>query len=286
MRKMFRVGAAVVLLFAAMGFFSLLERHMIFFPTRYPEGEWDVERHPTDVGPVPWIKDCSFPTSDGLTLHGWFAGPHENGKPIATRFVLLWFHGNAGNLTDRYDHLKVFIRIPIQVFIIDYRGYGKSDGSPSEEGLYRDADAAWSFLLKEKNFKPEQIILFGESLGGAVAVDLASRVKPAALILQSTFTSVPDMAAHHYPFIPRFLIRTRMDSLSKIARVRCPMLILHGAQDDVVPIALDRRLFEAAPQPKEFCEIAGAGHNDMDLVGGEAYLECIRAFSCTMIKRL
>ena len=262
-----------------MGLFGSLENSFLYFPSRYPVGDWNVDPRPADAGgPVPWIEDCSFKAADGVILHGWFARPHAAGKPVEAPLVLLWFHGNAGNITDRYDHLCTLIRIPVQVFIVDYRGYGKSGGSPSEKGLYLDAEAAWDFLLKEKGFKSEQVIVFGESLGGAVAADLAARVRPAALILQSTFTSVPDMAARHYPFIPRFLIRTRMDSLSKIARVTCPKLFIHGGDDEIVPYALGRRLHDAAPSPKRILDIPGATHNDVYLVGGEAYLDGLRAF--------
>jgi hypothetical protein len=265
-----------VFLIAMIGWF---ERSMIFFPSRYPEGEWDVEPQPASgFGVVPWIEDAFFRTSDGLTLHGWFARPHADGKPVEAPQVMLWFHGNAGNITDRYDHLCTLMHVPVQVFIVGYRGYGKSQGRPSEEGLYRDADAAWDFLLKGKGFRADQVVIFGESLGGAVAVDLAARVRPAGLILQSAFTSIPDMAARHYPFIPRFLIRTRMDSLSKMPRVACPVLVIHAPDDEIVPYAFGRRLYEAAPAPKEFFEIPGAGHNDTYLVGGEAYLERLRKF--------
>lgn len=281
MRRDLRYWAGGLFLFALI-FIAMtgwIERSMIFFPSKYPEGNWDVDPRPMDAeGPVPWIEDCSFTAFDGVKLHGWFARPHAAGRPVEAPQVLLWFHGNAGNITDRYDHLCTLMHIPVQVFIVDYRGYGKSGGSPSEKGLYRDADAAWDFLLKEKGFKAEQGIVFGESLGGAVAVDLASRVHPAGLILQSTFTSIRDMAARHYPFIPRFLIRTRMDSLSRISRVTCPKLFIHGQHDEIVPYALGRHLFEAAPAPKRFLEVPGAMHNDVYLVGGDAYLAGLRSF--------
>jgi fermentation-respiration switch protein FrsA (DUF1100 family) len=281
MKKRLLVMAGGAFLFAVflIAMTGWLERSMIFFPSRFPEGDWNVDLRPAGGdAPVPWIEDCSFTASDGVRLHGWFARPHLAVKPVEAPHVLLWFHGNAGNITHRYDHLCALVRLPIQVFIVDYRGYGKSRGNPSEKGLYLDADAAWDFLLNEKEFKADRVVIFGESLGGAVAVDLAARVRPAGLVLQSTFTSVRDMAARHYPFIPRFLVRTRMDSLSKISRVACPKLFIHGTDDEIVPFAFGRRLYESAPAPKDYFEVPGAMHNDVYLVGGEACLERLRKF--------
>jgi hypothetical protein len=166
----------------------------------------------------------------------------------------------------------------VEVLIIDYRGYGHSEGRPSEEGVYDDARAAWRFLTLEHGIAAERIVVFGKSLGGAVAIELASSVKPAGLIVQSSFTSVPAMAARHYPFVPSFALRTKMDSLSKISSIDCPKLFVHSTHDEIVPYEMGRQIFEAAGPRKTFFKVVGAGHNQMLAVGGEPYLESIREF--------
>jgi fermentation-respiration switch protein FrsA (DUF1100 family) len=191
---------------------------------------------------------------------------------------VLFFHGNAGNLSHRADMLLRLTRPGVNVLIIDYRGYGRSQGRPSEQGLYADATAAWTFLTAERGVDEDRIVLFGKSLGGAVAIDLAARVAPAGVIAQSAFTSVPDMAARHYPFVPRMLVRTKMDSLAKIAGVSCPKLFVHSTGDEIVPYAMGRRLYDAAAEPKTFFEVRGAGHNETWLAGGEEYYRAINDF--------
>lgn len=253
----------------------LFEERLIYFPARLPAG-WTAAGSgllPPDIE----AEDCLFRTEDGLRLHGLFC--RAAGAPVGLGHkVLLWYHGNAGNLADRLDMVGDLCRLPLEIFIIDYRGYGLSGGRPSEQGLYRDARAAWDYLTGERKVGPERIVLFGKSLGGAAAIDLAARVRPAGLIVQSSFTSAPDMAALAFPLVPRFLVRTKMDSLNKIRDIHCPKLVIHSPADEVVPYAMGRLLFEAAPEPKVFYEVPGSGHNETWLVGGEAYLEAIRRF--------
>jgi fermentation-respiration switch protein FrsA (DUF1100 family) len=252
-----------------------LERQLIYFPTRYPDGLWDLDAVTRNSGAS--LEDCFFDTEDGVRLHAWWCRPaHAEG--VTADMVLLWFHGNAGNLSHRADLVLRLARTPVQVFIVDYRGYGRSEGRPSEHGLYADADAAWRYLVHDRGVAPQRIVLFGDSLGAAVAVDLATRVEAAGLIVQSAFTSVPDMAARHYPFVPKALIRTRMDSLAKIADVAEPKLFIHSPSDEIVPYELGRRLYEAAPGPKRFLDVPGATHNDTDAVGGHRYFDAIRDF--------
>jgi fermentation-respiration switch protein FrsA (DUF1100 family) len=251
------------------------EESLIFFPSRYPAGFWDTEHLQRKSGHR--VDDHFFTTEDGYRLHGWWCRP-GGGEGGHGNMVLLWFHGNAGNLSDRADLMLQLARIPAQVFIIDYRGYGRSEGKPNERGLYRDATASWRFLVEEHGVAPSRIIIYGVSLGAAVAVDLATRVDPAGVIIESAFTSVPDMASHHYRIVPNVLIRTRMDSLSKIPKVRAPKLHIHSRSDEIAPFALGRRLFDAAPDPKRLFEIDGAGHNETYLVGGAAYFDAIRSF--------
>jgi fermentation-respiration switch protein FrsA (DUF1100 family) len=256
----------------------VFEASMIFFPDRYPAGFWDVGAVSRGTGTS--VEDCFFPTSDGETLHGWWCRPAAPGAaPDATSdTVLLWFHGNAGDLSQRADLMIELARIPAQVFIVDYRGYGRSTGRPSEKGLYRDARAAWRYLREDRDVEADRIVVLGKSLGGAVAVDLAAEIDPAGLIVESSFTSVPDMAAHHYPFIPRWLVRTKMSSLSKIGSVGCPILVIHSPADEVVPYEQGRGLFDAAPGDKRFFEVACARHNELWLVAGPDYFSALRDF--------
>jgi pimeloyl-ACP methyl ester carboxylesterase len=276
------MATAGALLFLAVLIMAFEDR-FIYFPAKYPEGYWNVAKTAAREGEIiPRIEDCRFETTDGLMLHGWYCTPQKltGGKmqPVPARMVLLWFHGNAGNLSHRYDMVRMLMQLPVEVFIIDYRGYGKSEGQPSEEGLYMDGAAAWEYLTVERGVPADRIIIFGKSLGGVVAVDIASKVSPAGIIVQSSFTSASDMAALVMPFLPGSLLRTKMRSIDKIGAVRCPKLFIHSRTDDVVPFELGRRLFEAAPEPKQFYEVKGAHHNDTYIAGGRAYLGALREF--------
>jgi fermentation-respiration switch protein FrsA (DUF1100 family) len=247
------------------GMWSAFQRKMIFFPTSV------LAYTPGDLGLA--YEDVRIRTSDGVTLHGWMI-PCDGSD-----MTLLFFHGNAGNIGDRVDNIRRFHEIGLQVFILDYRGYGLSEGTPSEQGLYEDAQAAYAHLLSRDDVDKERITIFGRSLGGAVAVDLASRVPCRRLILESTFSSAADMAGHILPILPlgRF-VTERFDSASKIDKVRAPLLQFHGTQDEIVPYQLGRKLHESAREPKEFVSIPGATHNDTYYVGGRAYFEKIRSF--------
>lgn len=243
-----------------------LEKYVIYVPER------TIEMTPRSEGVT--YEDIWFPASDGLKLHGWLI-PAPN-----ARVTLVWFHGNAGNISHRLENLKLFHdKLGVTVFIFDYRGYGRSRGKPSEEGTYRDAEAALAYLRSRPDIDPERIVYFGRSLGAGVAVELATRHPPLGLILESPFPSIPEMARHHYPFLPVGpLLRTKYDSLAKIGRVKVPLLVLHGDRDDTVPLEAGRKLFEAANEPKEFYTIRDAGHNDTYIVGGEEYFQVLRRF--------
>jgi fermentation-respiration switch protein FrsA (DUF1100 family) len=244
---------------------SALQRKMLFFPAAV------LAYTPADVGLA--YEDIHIETPDGLKLHGWMI-PCP-GAPA----TLLFFHGNGGNMGDRVQNLKGLHEIGLQVFILDYRGYGRSEGTPSERGLYEDARAAYAHLVSREDVNPERIAIFGRSLGGAVAVDLASRVSCWRLILESTFSSAPDMASHVLPIVPLGRLMTeRFDSASKMDEVRAPLLQFHGTQDEIVPYRLGEKLHQSARQPKEFVPLPGATHNDTYLVGGQAYFEKIRSF--------
>lgn len=252
---------------------SLLERSLIFFPIRHPAGDWGFPDRARARGVV--VEDRFFTTEDGVRLHAWWAQAREAGAETP---VLLWLHGNAGNVTHRGDLVMDFAALPARMLLVDYRGYGRSEGRPSEAGLYRDARAAWRHLTVEHGIPPEHIVVLGKSLGGAVAAHLAAEVQPAGLVIQSGFTSVPDVARRIFPFVPRVLIRTRMDAATAVSRVRCPVMVLHSRHDEVIPYELGRGLFDAAPDPKRFVDISPARHNDTHLVVPGRYFEAMAAF--------
>ena len=252
-------GYALVL--TALFFF---QNRLLFFPSP------TLEADPAERG-LPF-EDLIFETEDGERLHGWWV-PAE--QPRAT---LLFFHGNAGNISHRLDLVEIFRSLGLNVFLFDYRGYGQSTGKPSEEGLYRDAAAAWRYLTETRGRSPDEIVLFGRSLGGGPATWLATHAHPRALILGSTFTSIPDVAAKQYPYLPvRLLARNRFDNRARLAEVHAPVLVIHSRDDALIPFEHGRQLFEAAPEPKAFLEIEGA-HNDGYAVTGARYAEGIDAF--------
>lgn len=242
----------------------LLQERLLFHPTR------SIVASPADAGLS--FEDVHFSTSDGETLHGWWV-PHDDA--FAT---ILFFHGNAGNISGRIDIIDKLHGMGVNVFIFDYRGYGRSTGAPSEEGLYKDSEAALQYLVKNRSIPASNIVLHGRSLGGGPAAWLGERVQTAALILESTFTSVPDAGAHHYPLLPvRMLANIDFDNLARVARCRCPVLIIHSPQDDVIPFAQSQRLFAAAKNPKVFLELSGS-HNEGHAVSGHRYVAGVNAF--------
>lgn len=235
-----------VLLVAVM---LLLEKRLIYFPARWPAGDWSPLGVPRE--------DAWFTSADGTRLHGWFV-PHP--RP---RAVMLIASGNAGNVTVWRDELEWLHAHGVAALAFDYRGYGRSEGQPEEAGLLADARAARAWLAQRTGVPETAIVLRGRSLGGGVMVDLAARDGARGLVLESTFTSLPDVAARVYFWLPvRLLMRTRFDSLSKIGQYRGPLLQSHGDADEIVPYVLGRRLFEAAPGPKWWVTIPGGRHND------------------------
>jgi pimeloyl-ACP methyl ester carboxylesterase len=259
-----RVAVFLLLLTVTM---LLLERKLIYFPQR----AHDVR--PGDLGLA--FEDLRLTTEDGVAIHAFYLPP-----PGEPRWTVLFAHGNAGNVSHRLDRaLLLQARLGAAVLLFDYRGYGRSEGSPDEEGTYRDARAAHRWLVEEKRLPPERLVLFGESLGSAVALDLALSRPCRALVLESPFASIPAMARAVYPFLPLWpLVRTRYDNEAKARRLGVPLLVLHGERDEVVPFAQGRRVFEAAPGEKRFFAIPRAGHNDTYVAGGEAYWDAIRDF--------
>jgi hypothetical protein len=216
-------------------------------------------------------QELSLPAEDGVRLHGWWIKG-------AGRRALLFFHGNAGNIADRLERARILnARFGLDVFLVDYRGYGRSQGSPSEDGLYRDGLAVYQ-AAADRGFAPARIVLFGESLGAAVALRLARDRPCGALVLETPFLSVPAMARVHYPFVPPFLIRSRFDNEARIAAVTVPILVIVAEHDEIAPPVQGRRLFELARSPKTLYVVPGAGHNDTYATGGAAYWRAWETF--------
>jgi len=217
------------------------------------------------------FEEVYFETSDKKRLHGWFV-PRDGAE-----YTVIFCHGNAGNIGHRLEKLSIFNDMGLNVFIFDYRGYGQSEGAPSETGLYEDARAAYNYLTEERGIRENNIILYGESLGGAVVIDLARKINCRALITEEAFTSIRDMARMAYPFLPYFVFSSRYDAAGKIGDVTCPKLVIHSVDDEIVPFRLGEKLFNAAEAPKEFLKIRGS-HNTAFLDSEEQFTEGIRSF--------
>ena len=246
------------------------ERAVVFHPERAPRGgTWAAPEGGEDV----WLK-----TADGVRLHGWFFRARR--QPASA--TVIYFHGNGGNIS-YLDWLAADLaRRGFDVLLFDYRGYGQSEGSVSDEkGIYADSDAAYEYVVSTRGADPRRLVLYGQSLGTTAAADVASRRPCAALVLESGLSSAGDMAALILPSVPRFLhrlARNRFDSARKLERVSCPVLVAHGARDEVIPVEQGRALYDAAREPKELIVLPGAGHNDMIAAGGAAYLDRVADF--------
>ena len=245
----------------------LTQCSMVYYP-ELPSRE--LGANPQQIGLT--YESVHFVTEDQQQLHGWFIPAPDSDE------VLLFFHGNAGNISHRLDSIEIFHQLGLSVFIFDYRGYGKSTGKPSEQGTYFDAIAAYDYLIRERSTKPDQLIYFGRSLGGAVASHLAVKHPPKALILESTFTSAPEMASRLFPVFPmRWLTRFSYSNIGNIKSIHCPVLIVHSPDDEIIPYDLGRKLYDAANQPKQFLQIHG-GHNEGFLLSGTTYTHGLRDF--------
>ena len=243
-----------------------LERTTVFLPTRI------VLSSPKDVGLE--YEDVFFASVDKSRLHGWFIPAVLRPEEAP---VVIFLHGNAGNIGDRLEKILMFHKMGCSVFIVDYRGYGNSEGRPTETGMYEDAQAAYDSLLARKDIRQDKVIVYGASLGGAAAVDLATRRDVDALILDSTFTSAADMGKIMFPVIPSYFLNIKLDSVHKIQACRMPKLFIHSMDDETVPFALGEKLFEGAPGPKAFLKITG-DHNNGHIVSERTYVGGIKAF--------
>jgi uncharacterized protein len=239
-----------------------LEKMLLFFPAAELLGT------PAKIGLK--FDEVSLQTADQVKLHAWWV-PREHA--IAT---LILSHGNAGNISYRLDKVKIFHDLGLNVLLYDYRGYGKSEGAPSEEGLYADVQAAYDFVAKEKKIPSREIIAYGESLGGAIAAHLASKNEVGAMILDSSFSSLQDMARKHYPLLAG-LVQSHFDTFTDTKAVKSPVLVLHSSGDEIAPYAQGKRLFEAAKEPKQFVELRG-DHNNAYLTSKRAYMKGFDSF--------
>jgi fermentation-respiration switch protein FrsA (DUF1100 family) len=260
------VWAAAV--YAGLGLYLyVFQARQLYFP-QLPSHP--VQATPADAGLN--YEPLKLKTADGETLDAWYIP-----APGARR-TLLYMHGNGGNIGHRFDPIGVFHRLGLNVLIFDYRGYGASTGKPDEAGTYADALAAWTYLTQTRNVAPGEIVLFGESLGGAVAAWLAARQKPAALVIYASFTSVVDMAQRLYPYFPaRLLVRYRYDTLGALASINCPVLIMHSPDDEIIPFSHGQALYAAASEPKRLLILSG-GHNDALLASREVYARGVEEF--------
>jgi len=248
-------------------FVYFYQKHLLFLPD-FPSRK--VDATPKDVGLE--YEDITLITTDKVRLHAWWV------RHATARGTILFFHGNAGNLSHRLTTLQLFHDLGYSILIVEYRGYGKSTGIPSEHGLYADADAAWQYLHEQRHLQPDEIIIAGRSLGAAVALYLAERHKPRALIMESAFTSVPDMAAIHYPWLPvRWLTKYHFNNRRRIQLLHCPLLLVHSKQDEIAPYSQGKILYELAPEPKGFLTLHG-GHNDAQLTDYQHYVAGLRQF--------
>lgn len=261
------LGILLVLLASAL-LLRLAEGRLIYFPLR------DLDATPAAVG-LPF-EDVWLVAADGTRIHGWYVPPETAPAPH-----VLFLHGNAGNVSHRLEKLRILREAGVGTLIIDYRGYGRSEGRPTEEGLYLDAQAAYRHLVRDRGLAPEQIVPFGESLGTAVAVDLAAQEVVGGVVLEAVFTSVPDVARELYRVLPTAVIRSRFDSIAKIASVRAPLLILHSRGDEFFGWHHAERLLGAAPGRKQLVELRG-GHNDAFVVSDRAYREAIGTFLASL----
>ena len=227
------------------------------------------------------FEDVFLIASDGTQLHSWFF-PARPGAGRA-RMALLLMHGNAGNISDRLEFCRAWLELGLNVFLFDYRGYGRSDGQPSEAGTYLDAEAAYDWL-RQKGFGPANIIALGKSLGGGIASELALRKPLGGLILQSTFTNIPDLAGELFPWLPiRWLSTIKYDTLQKLPRIRIPVLVVHSREDALVRYAHAERNFAAANEPKSLLEISG-GHTSVLEAGREDYLRGLECYLTSLPK--
>jgi fermentation-respiration switch protein FrsA (DUF1100 family) len=247
---------------------DFFDQYLVYHPAPWVERDW------ARAFGLP-LEDVWFEAEDRTRLFGWYTPAAPLGAPA----VLLWCHGNAGNIINRLDNLAALHQLGLSVFLFDYRGYGRSEGRPSEAGLYQDALAAYAQLAETRRIPAGRIVLFGRSLGAAVAGEVASRRPAAGLILESAFPSIEALAREFYFGFPaHWFVSARVPLAERLKEVRMPVLVVHGDRDEVVPFELGRQVYDAALPPKAFYPVRGADHNSLYVTGGAAYFERLRQF--------
>ncbi len=258
------IAAAVILYVGVLITMYFLQPSLVYFPSR------TIESTPNDIGLD--YEEVTLKTDDGVEIAGWFIPAPQ------ARATLLFCHGNGGNISHRLESIEQFHRLHLSVFIFDYHGYGKSGGHPGEKETYLDAKAAWNYLTATRGISPDSIIIFGRSLGGAVASWLASRHQSKLVIIESSFLSLPDIGAYHYPFLPvKLLARFKYNTKDRLTEIKAPILFIHSPEDDVAPYAQGKKLYELAGEPKEFLQISGR-HNEGYIQSDAEYRRGIEAF--------
>lgn len=268
------LAGIVAAAYLAMSAFLFLSQASLLYLPHIPTSQ--IEYTPAAINLA--FENVHLETPDGETLHGWFV---PAGNPDRNAAVLI-FHGNAGNISHRLDTLRIWHALGYDSFIFDYRGYGESSGSPDEEGTYTDAQTAWDYLVGEKGIPPDRLVLFGRSMGGAIAAQLATRIEPAALIIESSFSSVPDIAADLYPWLPaRLLSRFEYDTRAHARQARCPVMVIHSREDEIIPFEHGHAIYAAAATPKYMLTLQGS-HNQGFLNSGMHYIEGLQDFLDTV----
>ena len=252
---------------------SVLDQFFVYHPYPWEERDW------VKLSALP-LEEVWFPSADGKRLFGWYV---EQPSPSA---MLLWCHGNAGNMTHRLDNLQALYRLGLSVFLFDYRGYGRSQGKPTEEGLYLDAVGAYDYVVRVRRARPERMVIFGRSLGAAVAGELTKQRPAAGLLLESCFPSIEAVARQHYLGLPlHWLLGAAFRLEERLSYLSLPKLFVHGDRDDIIPIELGQRAFAAAKPPKEFYTVRGADHNNLPFVGGKPYFSKLAEFITSAVGR-
>ncbi len=242
----------------------------MFYPTK------ELTVTPDQVGLQ--YDNVQINVKDDESVHGWYFDQPVDQSKGGERRVLLFCHGNGGNISNRLETILFLQEIGVSLLIFDYRGYGQSDGEFGEENMYQDALTSYRWLIDEKGWQSEQIILFGRSLGGAIVVDLATKVKAGGVIVESSFTAIGDMASKMYPWLPvRYLLKYQFSSIDKIADLTCPILIAHSQEDSLVPYEMGRRLFEVGGDKAQFVELSG-DHDELAYLQSSTYRSAIRQF--------
>lgn len=264
-QKLFNfVFIAILVVIILNAYLYWMQPRMVFFPSA-----------PLDADPSQWgldFENANIATDDGVSIHGWLI-PAPNAKK-----VILFAHGNAGNISHRGESIRIFHQLGLSVLIFDYRGYGKSQGSPNEQGIYKDALAAWKYLTVQKKIAAEDVIIFGRSLGGVVATQLSKQVQPGGLIIESSFASARDMAQRIFPFFHYLIyLRYQFNAEKYIKDISCPVLIMHSPEDDIIPYEFGKKLFLSANQPKQWFELRG-DHNSGFILTGESYIQTLKQF--------